>query len=144
MRRVSVSPVLLAVSACFIGCGDSNLPPMGNVSGVVSLGGSPLPDAIVTLTPVAGGRPAQGMTDSQGAFDVSTFSIGDGAIAGEHSVVINPAKSPPPSYFINPKAARGYEPPFPSRYWSKSSSGLTATVVAGKSVELNLELGSEP
>lgn len=75
---------------------------------------------------------------------MSTFSVGDGALVGEHIVVINPMKDPPASYFINPKAARGYEPPFPSRYWSKSSSGLTTTVEANTSNELNVELSSQP
>lgn len=141
--RLALPAVLLVVLAFSSGCSNSDLPPMADVRGTVLLEGDPVPDAIVTLTPTAGGRPAQGVTDSTGAFEMSTFSMGDGALVGEHQVVINPVKAPPPSYVLNPRAARGYEPPFPSRYWSASSSELTTVVEAGKTNELSLDLVSD-
>ena len=136
--------VLFALGAILAGsgCGRSDLPPMAPAEGVILLDGMPLTEASVSFTPVDGGRSSRGKTDSQGRFAMGTFERGDGAYLGEHRVAVNPIKAPPPSYMINPKAARGYTPPFPDRYWSSKSSGLTATVKAGETNEFKFELES--
>ncbi len=44
------------------------------------------------FVPVAGGRPAQGLTDAQGKFRLMTFDENDGAIIGEHKVGVTLVK----------------------------------------------------
>lgn len=117
---------------------------MADAAGVVTLDGNPLPDAIVSFTPVNSGKPSQAISNASGEFELGTFELGDGALVGEHNVAINPLNPPPPSYMVNPNQAGGYKPPFPSVYWSPKSSGLTATVVAGESNEYTFDLKSKP
>ena len=76
--------VLLA--GAIIGCGNSDL---GSVNGTVRLGGQPLENALVTFTPVAGGRPAAGKTDSSGYYELVFSRDDEGALIGEHTVSIS-------------------------------------------------------
>jgi Carboxypeptidase regulatory-like domain len=83
-RAVAVSGALVLSVAC--GCGPS----ISAVSGVVTLDGSPLPNARVILTPVGGaGRPAQATTDDSGKFAVTSIKPGDGAYRGEYKVTFS-------------------------------------------------------
>lgn len=133
---------LLTLALFGLGCGRSDLPPMADAYGTLTLDGQPLPDAIISFTPKSGGRPSQAISDAQGEFQMGTFEVGDGALVGEHSVAINPKRSPPPAYVINPKRATGYKPPFPDHYWSPNSSGFQASVKAGEDNEFSFELTS--
>lgn len=142
MQRQALTHLVTLGMLLLVGCGGSDLPTTAYVEGHVEFDGQPLPNAIVSLTPTGGGRPARGVTDKQGWFELTTFSLGDGALLGEHRVSVNPVVAPPASYVINPKRATGYKPPFPDRYWSPSSSGLTATVSASEDNEFKFELNS--
>lgn len=134
----------LGIAAATIGCSRSDLPPMGYVQGVVTLDGEPLNDAVVKLSPESGKRGSRGRTDERGRYQLGTFGVGDGAIAGERTVTISPAAPPPASFEFNPRGNHGYTPPFPTRYWSAQTSGFTVRVEAGQTNELNLELTSQP
>jgi len=74
------------------GCGTAqSRPATAKVTGVVTMQGQPIADAVVTFYPqVAGGaRPATGRTDTTGAFTLTTFDVpGDGAVLGAHKVTI--------------------------------------------------------
>ena len=80
--HVTLLMLALGVSACSRG------PQMAPVSGVVLLNGQPVDRAAVFLTPVEGGRPADGVTDKDGKFTLQTFEPGDGALLGKHKVAI--------------------------------------------------------
>lgn len=134
---------IAGVGLLTLGCADSNLPPMGRVEGVVSLDGQPLPNAIVTLQSDDGQRGARGTSDENGEYRLGTFKVGDGAIAGTHKIAVNPKSPPPASFVFNPKGNHNYKPPFPVRYWSANTSGLTTTVEARTTNELNVELTSD-
>jgi hypothetical protein len=67
------------------GCGSK---PVG-IKGKITLDGAPLPGASVEFVPEAGGRSAEGMTDKDGKFTLTTYLTGDGALRGEYRVVIN-------------------------------------------------------
>ena len=84
----SVKLLLLPVLTGLIGCGGgpSDLPNLGAVSGTVTLAGAPLQDAVVTFTPVKGGRPSTGRTDPQGEYTLIYTSQHGGAVVGAHSV----------------------------------------------------------
>lgn len=76
---------ILSATAIMIGCAEGD---MGQVSGTVTLNGQPLPDADVTFTPVEGGRPSFGTTDSNGKYDLLHTKSQKGAIVGTHTVTI--------------------------------------------------------
>ena len=65
-RRIGVVPLLLAVASA-AGCGGApdDRPDLGEVSGVVTLDGAPVENAVVQFTPAAG-RPSQARTAADG------------------------------------------------------------------------------
>lgn len=76
------------------GCGGQAK--LVKVSGVVTLDGAPLPGAAVVFSSIKGGRDANGMTDDEGRFELTTFKSKDGALPGEYKVVVTvtPALDP--------------------------------------------------
>ncbi len=86
--------VFLSVFAFSLaGCGGSNVA-VNYVEGTVTLDGSPLSNAMVSFSPVAGGtgKAAVGKTDDKGVFkltDTQNTRVGDGAAAGDYQVSIS-------------------------------------------------------
>jgi len=78
----------LIALATLAGCGGSKN--VGRVTGTVTLDGQPLPDALVTFSPMKeGGSSGLGKTDSAGAYSL-TYSAGvNGAEIGENRVTIS-------------------------------------------------------
>ncbi|NLY02963.1 MAG: carboxypeptidase regulatory-like domain-containing protein [Rhodopirellula sp.] len=70
------------------GCG-SGRPETAAVSGKVTLDGEPVEGATVALFHPDGGQPARGVTDASGAFVLTTFEAGDGALLGQHKVTVS-------------------------------------------------------
>jgi hypothetical protein len=64
------------------------------VHGKLTVGQRPLAGAKVMFAPIASGdkpaagKPAVGLTESDGNFTLTTYSNGDGAIVGEHWVTV--------------------------------------------------------
>jgi hypothetical protein len=90
-RRKQWAPVvsMIAVSALVsAGCNSrtAGYPPLGQVSGVVTSGGQPLPNITVTFQPVAGGRSSAGTTDASGRYTLAYTDAAKGAMVGEHAV----------------------------------------------------------
>jgi hypothetical protein len=79
--------VMIVGFTCAAACGRSR-PVTIPTSGEITCDNQPLADAEVVFTP-AGGRPASGRTDERGRFSLTTFSIGDGAMPGEHIVTVS-------------------------------------------------------
>jgi hypothetical protein len=78
---------LLALT-CIVGCGSTESVP---AEGIVTLGGKPLGDATVMLTPARGNGPGPfiGRTDAEGRFALGLRdSPGGGVAVGEYSVII--------------------------------------------------------
>jgi hypothetical protein len=84
--RIVTYVAALLVIGVLVGCGNSDL---GSVDGTVRLGGQPLENARVTFTPVEGGRPAAGLTDNQGHYQLVFSRDDQGALIGEHTVNIS-------------------------------------------------------
>ena len=110
--RLLLCAVLVGAGCVLVGCGPgSDTVP---VSGIVTYQGQPLAEVEVTFFPEEG-RPASGVTNASGRYTLSTFASNDGAIPGEHRVVITehyPPEAPPP---------------FPRRRIRSTSSSTTPT-----------------
>lgn len=88
-RNLSALLLLAALAlTAGAGCGGSGEKPV-KVEGIVTLDGKPLPDAAVTFQPLeAKGRPATGVTGSDGVFRLTTFNSGDGAFPGQYKILV--------------------------------------------------------
>ena len=147
MRLSSIACLALAV-ALFSGCVGSDRPQLAPVSGVVLLDGAPVEGAAVMFVPVAGGRPAQGLTDAQGKFQLTTFNDKDGAILGEHKVGVTKVKvtgvtetADGLSGTIDPANVQETWI-VPQKYSQPDTSGLTANVEK-KTPEVKFELSTK-
>lgn len=111
--------------AALSGCG-SDLPPLGEVEGTVTLDGQPLPDAMVFFTPEGGGRSSTGFTDASGRYTLSFTGNEPGAVVGNHKVRITTGT--PPELDDSGKEIAGKPERVPEQY----SEGIAQEVKAGK------------
>jgi hypothetical protein len=112
------------------GCGESRRETFP-VSGAVRFpDGSTLPGGMVefqSLDPAAEQLNARGEIQSDGSYRLTTYEEGDGAIAGEHLVVVLPPADPVVSNMSGPPPQHVLD----LRYQSYDSSGLKFTVRPG-------------
>ena len=113
------------------GCSGRGQAPTYQVTGTVKLSDE---------RPLAGGRilfrpesdrafTARGEIRDDGSFDLSTFGLGDGAVAGKHRVMILP---PVPEGFMDePRSTPGTELAISLKYQSLRTSPLEFTVEPG-------------
>src|SRR5579884_1223222 len=93
-RTVARGSLVLTLSAAFlVGCGDASRPKLGRVSGKVTYNGQPVPKGVVSFVPRSGpgaatGQGATGEIGSDGSYTLTTFDKGDGAVLGEHTVLV--------------------------------------------------------
>jgi hypothetical protein len=132
--------VACAVLAVLSGCSRHHedklsraRPPVYKASGVVTWNGEPASGAVVTLHSKSHNLAATGSVDAKGAFTLSTWRPGDGAVAGEHAVTVD-------MLVVSGTAPDGnviMENDMPSQYRDPAKSGLTATIdEKGKNVLL--------
>lgn len=128
-----------ALAACCAGCGGGH-PPTYPVAGRVRfVDGQPVPFGLVEFRSAGSAVTARGKIDSRGEFALSTFAPGDGALAGNHQVVVVQHFTPLPK---SPRSARsGGQLPtvaghdhspnvVATRHSKYETSGLTAVVKA--------------
>lgn len=162
------SLILCVLVTAFVGCGESN-PPTEEVTGVVTLDGKPVEGATITFTADdAAGESATGKSGVDGKYTLTTFSAGDGAMAGSYKITVKKFPevegSAAPTAPVEEKSQedeyaafeQGYtaadaakkgtksaKNQLPAKYESAVKSGLTATVVAGGENNFDLELKSK-
>ncbi len=85
-------PCMIPVAAvCLLlagGCTRADRPPLGTVTGTVTLDGRPLADAMVAFTPEGPGRTSLGTTDATGRYRLAYLRDIAGARPGRHVVRI--------------------------------------------------------
>jgi hypothetical protein len=127
---------LLTLAAVFAGCGSSSK--TSPVAGRVTYKDKPVAKASISFTPVEGSTPAaNGVTDGDGRFTLSTFGINDGALPGNYRVAIiarGPDRPPRPGEMGSgmPGEMMPGEPVIPTKYFAPDSSGLTYEVKRGR------------
>ena len=91
VRRIAGTAAIILPASW--GCYQaSDLPELGNVTGVVTLDGEPLPGASVEFVP-ENRNPSIGLTDEQGRYTLTFHASADGALIGEHKVRISTFQS---------------------------------------------------
>lgn len=166
MRAILGSTLALFLgSVCVAGCsgGVDDRPAVYPVTGTVTLNGKPVAGVAVTFSSENAPRSASGKTDDNGKYWLTTYNFKDGAVAGEHQVVItkfatqnatsDPAKAtgqdlskgpmagyPTPDKSGNMKLPEGSANEFPAKFADSKASGLKATVSASGKNEINFPL----
>ena len=79
------------VALTMLGCGRSQQPSLGRVSGAVTLDGAALANATVLFTPAGPGRTSQGITDAWGRYELLYLREIRGANVDRHTVRITTA-----------------------------------------------------
>lgn len=151
MKFDRVSRLVIAIgficSGCLAGCGGgSQRPPTYPVEGTVTIGGKPLADATITFRPDSwdnGQRPANGQTDADGRYQLTTFSRGDGAMEGSYRITITQFEAVASEDTVADVDDESYTPPegplptaknrLPKNLADPEQSGLTARVEADAS-----------
>ena len=146
-----LSPIVLTLAVglgLLSGCGPDR-PPLGSVSGTVTIDGQPLEKGSITFE-VPGSRTASGEIVNGQIVGVSTYQTGDGAPVGNASVAItsmletSAVRETPetPNAPGGPSGMSEYKSLIPAKYGNPKSSGLTATIDKGENV-IQLELVSK-
>lgn len=87
MSICALSAVLASLCGCSGGGGDR--PETVPVSGTVMYKGQPVEGATVSFWAEGAPRPATGVTNAQGEFQLSMFSANDGALPGENKITVS-------------------------------------------------------
>lgn len=136
---VSFSVAILAA-----GCsGGGSKPATTKVHGKVTYKGQPVTEGTVNFQPAkpaAGSpvRPAVGMIQPDGTYELASFGGSDGAVPGDYLVTVRTAGD---ISVENPKAAPVSKTP--PKYANPEQSGLKATIPAGHSGSLELNFNLE-
>jgi len=160
IHRSTLATIITAFATLgLLGCGGSggggeDRPDTYAISGTVTFNGAPIEGASVTFVPVeTEGKSAAGFTDAAGHYTLTTFTAGDGAVAGQYRVKISKFGQPaapaatattadsgfesaiPEDAGYNPDADSGDTPAsnlLPAKYADANSSGFMVEVVAGE------------
>lgn len=158
-RTYNYLPVLL-LGVALLGCtggGRTDGEPTHEVTGEVTMNGSPVAGATVTFSPVGEQPAAFGRTGTDGTFTLTTYDAGDGAVAGNYHVLVSKsaggsgaAAGPPgghdpdnPDTFQAPKYPgkdSGSGSVLPEQYSKAETTPLTAEVTAGGENKFGFEL----
>jgi len=141
-RRHIVGCLFAVCLVGIVGCSGRPKNVARKVSGKVTLGGQPLPNASVTFTP-SDGSPSFGLTDAEGKYNLvwgqQRGKRIEGAQIGEHSVTISTFQFGDPSA----KPAKAEVPEKVPFKYREGPDRLKATVKAGAN-EIDFPLESGP
>ncbi|AMV32957.1 hypothetical protein VN12_12585 [Pirellula sp. SH-Sr6A] len=132
------SLVLIGLSLFASGCTSSDQPELGQVTGTITLDGKPLTGVAVVFQP-ENGRPARGMTNAEGKYELVYIRQTKGSKVGPNRVEIAPSEEGEESEEPEvgdgeaqtaSKKSKSGKPVVPARYNTKSE--LKVEVVSGK------------
>ena len=132
LRCAMVLCVILPVTC---GCGGSGRPKLAPVTGVVNYNGEPLSEGMITFQPEEG-RSASGKIVDGAITEVTTFDPKDGAPVGTHIVTVSAIPNAEDMFADHTSL-------IPLKYADPKKSGLSATIEAGASNHVEIELTDE-
>ncbi|HVV99845.1 MAG TPA: carboxypeptidase-like regulatory domain-containing protein [Planctomycetaceae bacterium] len=162
--RVGRAVLLLAVVAV-LGCGGGRAgqEKVYTVTGKITMGGGPVPNASITFSPKDKQPVAVGRTGADGSYTLTTYNPGDGAAAGNYGVLVTKTlaaagtSGPPKGH--DPKSAATFdssaahassgaamggsaaaEAGLPERYSKVDQTSLSATVKPGGDNKFDFDL----
>jgi hypothetical protein len=122
--RVVTCGALVCSVLALVGCSEGRMR-TAEVNGTVTYKGKPVPQGTVTFIPDAGGPSATGEI-KDGAFSMTTYVRGDGAVLGKHKVVIAAMQDMKDRL---PEDRNPLPPPIvPTKYTSPATTTLTTLV----------------
>ncbi len=133
---------LVAIFAMSSGCSKKGEFPTARVTGKVTLDGTPLKFGSLLFVPEGNFPSAEGNIQSDGTYDLGTYSASDGAVVAKHKVIINArvaAGASLPEDAV--KGAAGTVSAIPEYYGDLAKSGLVADVKSGTNT-INFDLVS--
>ena len=143
-NRVIVVRTLLLFSLVAVipaGCSRKAGLETAPVSGKVTYRGKAVPTGTVMFVPDEGPA-ATGEIGSDGAYKLTTYTTGDGAVIGKHKVTITALQGMGDAL---PEQRTPTPPPLvPAKYLSQETSGLVAEVKSGANNEVNFDLTDDP
>ncbi|WP_146432031.1 hypothetical protein [Blastopirellula retiformator] len=114
-----------------IGCGGQQGPRPYPVRGVITFDGKPLTRGTIIFNPVDQAHPAsRGEIQSDGSYVLSLTAAGDGAIPGEHRVIVNSSTQVESGLEVGDPNYQIPRPLVPPKYSSLSTTPLSHTVKA--------------
>jgi hypothetical protein len=123
---MKLAPLAFAVVILATGCSDAGKSRVAIVRGKVTYKGKAVPHGTLTFIPDSG-PPATGEIQPDGAYSLTTYAPGDGAVIGHHKVLIvamqdNAGRLPEERLPLPP-------PIIPAKYTSPATTPLTADVL---------------
>ena len=110
---------MLAACLCLFGCSNGDRPPLGLVTGTISVDGKPTAGVGVIFS-TKGFRSSSGITNEKGEYELTYLKDVNGAVVGDHSVRIK---------FVQGESASSKKP-LPKKY--NRNTELTAKVERGR------------
>jgi hypothetical protein len=130
-----------ALVVTLLGCGRSDGIETAPARGKVTLDGKPYTlGGSVIFQPELRGKMAHGAIQSDGSFELTTYSDGDGAVVGRNKAAIKP---PLPKFVDEFTDAPAPKSPIPSKYGSAATSNLEYDVKTGQLNEFVIDLSSK-
>lgn len=111
-------------------------PPVFKATGRVTWNGEPTSGVLVSLSSKSENLASSGFTDEEGNFTLTTWRVGDGAVAGEHAVAVQKIVVVGHAADGSPIEANC----MPPKYGNPETSGLKATIVEQGPNELSFEV----
>lgn len=137
LKSIFTQLIILLIAIIAVGCGSGEeRPQTSKTEGTVTFDGKPLEAASVSFIPESG-RPASGFTDASGRFVLTTFGSEDGAIVGQHTVIISKVKSEAKDQndiYAKQKSV------IPEKYSDIKKTELTATINSDGANDIKLDL----
>ena len=145
--RKSFALIVLCLTFLLQGCGSSDQPELGEVTGTITFDKQPLVGVAVVFQP-ENGRPARGMTNAEGKYELIYIRQTKGSKVGPNRVEIAPSEAGEAEEAASggeepeagAKKSKSGKPTIPARYNVRSE--LTADVKPGKNT-FNFDLESK-
>ena len=147
-----VNPLLLSIALLLmvaVGCRQSEHPELRRVTGTVIYQDEPVQNAVVSFHNDKAKRLASGQTDMDGKFSLTSFNLNDGALPGEHRVLVTkmegenedaPSLSMDEALNAERNKAKRPRHVLPKKYATKATSPLVLEVTDEGLVDVEIVL----